>query len=102
MEIHFYKSIEDNLDNPLNLYITHNDTIEAIKNKEPFINTVAITTLDFDLLKKGYRIFLHENGKVGELTLGENVLSDKFLREGHNFTKLWIGGLFEKYFYDEK
>lgn len=98
-EIHFYKSLTSNIMD--NIHITHNSTMSAIKNNESLIKTTAITALNFDLLKKGYRIFLHENGKVGELTLGENVFTDKFLREGHNVAKLWIGGLFSMYFDDE-
>ena len=100
MEIHFYKSLTSNLID--NIYITHNSTMSAIKNNEPFIKTTAISALNLDLLKKGYRIFLHENGKVGELTLGENVLTDKFLREGHNVAKLWIGGAFAEYFNEKR
>lgn len=99
-ELHFYKSLTSNLMD--NIHVTHNSTMSAIKNNEPFIVTTAITALNLDLLKKGYRIFLHENDKVAELTLGENVFTDKFLREGHNVAKLWIGGAFSTYFDDEK
>lgn len=99
-EIHFYKSLTSNLID--NIYITHDSTMSAIKNNEPFIKTTAISALNLDLLKKGYRIFLHENGKVGELTLGENVFTDKFIREGHNVAKLWIGGAFAEYFNEKR
>lgn len=98
-EIHFYKSLITNLID--NIYITHNSTMSAIKNNEPFIITTSITALNLDLLKKGYRIFLHENDKVAELKIGENIFTDKFIREGHNVAKLWIGGLFSMYFDDE-
>lgn len=100
-EIHFYKSLITNLID--NIHITHNSTISAIKNNEPFIKTTAISALNLDLLKKGYRIFLHENGKECELNLGENnVFTDKFLREGHNVAKLWIGGAFAEYFNEKR
>lgn len=95
-EIHFYKSLTSNLMD--NIHVTHNSTMSAIKNNEPFIVTTAITALNLDLLKKGYRIFLHENYRSAELKLGENVFTDKFLREGHNVAKLWIGGAFSTYF----
>lgn len=100
MEIHFYKSLTSNLMD--NFHITHNSTINAIKNNESIIKTTAITALNLGLLKKGYRIFLHENDKVAELKIGENVFTDKFLREGHNVAKLWIGGAFSTYFDDER
>ena len=95
-EIHFYKSSTYCLFD--GIHFTHNSTISAINNNEPFIVTTAITALNLDLLKKGYRIFLHENYRSAELKLGENVFTDKYIKEGHNIAKLWIGGAFSVYF----
>jgi hypothetical protein len=53
------------------------------------------------LLDKGYKIFLHENGKCGELYEGTTELTDKELRKGHNISNIWIGGGFENFFYND-
>lgn len=95
-EIHFYKSSTFSLLD--GIHVTHNSTIGAINNNEPFIVTTAITALNLDLLKTGYRIFLHENDKFAELKLEENIFTDKYIKEGHNVAKLWITGEFSKYF----
>ena len=72
----------------------------AIKNNEPIIYTTAISALDFSwLLDKGYKIFLHENGRCGELHEGTTELTDKELSKHHDIRKIWIGGCFEDFFY---
>lgn len=101
-EIHFYKdlvgvALEDYFDF---FHYTHNATVKSISNDISRIKTTAISALDFSwLLDKGYRIFLHENGKCGELYEGVTELTDKELRKGHDISKIWIGGGFENFFY---
>ena len=80
--------------------LSYNSTKRAIKENEKLIHTTAISALDFSwLLDKGYKIYLHENGKVGEVYEGVTKLTDKELRKGHDIRKIWIGGGFEDYFY---
>ena len=109
-EIHFYKDLEDELGElgkAMNgecafkyFYRSHNDTMIAIKKGNPTIHTYAISALCFsDLLDKGYKIFLHENGKCGELHEGTTELTDKELRKGHNISNIWIGDGFKDFFY---
>lgn len=109
-EIHFYKDSEGELAELVkaiqeeydfkDFYRSHNDTMREIKKENPNIHTYAITALDFSwLLDKGYKIFLHENGKCGELREGTTELTDKELRKGHNINTIWIGGGFENFFY---
>jgi hypothetical protein len=109
-EIHFYKDTEDELAEFIKVvfekcdakdfYRSHNDTMREIKKENPDIHTYAITALDMTgLLDRGYKIFLHENGRVGELRLGATSLTDKELRRGHNAARIWIGGAFEDFFY---
>ena len=63
-EIHFYK--DGLIESCYGWHLTHNSTIEAIDENNSRIYTTAISALDFSyLLDKGYRIFLHENGRVG-------------------------------------
>ena len=103
-EIHFYKDLKEiSLQNLLkNFYISHNETIKAIKTDIEVIHTVALSALCFsDLLNKGYKIFLHENGKCGELHEGTTELTDKELRKGHDISRIWIGGGFEYFFYSK-
>lgn len=99
-EIHFYKdsfSIGNLYEFTLK---THNDTVLAIQNEFDIIHTTALSALCFsNLLDKGYKIFLHENGKCGELYEGTTELTDKELRKGHNISNIWIGGGFENFFY---
>lgn len=100
--IHFYKDLKDiSLPRFLrDFYASHNETIRAIKTNEEVIHTVALSALCFsDLLNKGYKIFLHENGKCGELHEGTTELTDKELRRGHNISNIWVGGGFENFFY---
>lgn len=101
-EIHFYKDLKDiSLPKFLrDFYSSHNETIRAIKDDEKVIHTVALSALCFsNLLDKEYKIFLHENGKCGELHKGVTELTDKELRKGHNISNIWIGGGFENFFY---
>lgn len=100
--IHFYKDLVGvSLPKFLrNFYSSHNETIKGIKADMETIHTVALSALCFsDLLDKGYKIFLHENGKCGELHEGVTELTDKELRKGHNISNIWIGGGFENFFY---
>lgn len=98
-EIHFYKDFKD-LQDVTVIAVCHNYAINAIKNDEPMIHTTAISALNFSwLLDKGYKIFLHENGKCGELYEGTTELTDKELRKYHNISRIWIGGGFEDFFY---
>lgn len=109
-EIHFYKDLEGELAELLkamhegysfvDFHRSHNETMREIKNENPNIHTYALTALDFSsLLNRGYRIFLHENGKCGEVYEGTTELTDKELRRGHNISNIWIGGGFSNYFY---
>ena len=111
-EIHFYKDLEDELKELVkavceecdfkDFYRSHNDTMREIKKEYPAIHTYAISALDFSLLlDKGYKIFLHENGRCGELHEGTTELTDKELRKHHDIRKIWIGGGFEDFFYND-
>lgn len=101
-EIHFYKDLKGiSLYDFLNkFYQSHNETIKDIMSGIEVIHTTALSALCFsDLLNKGYKIFLHENGKCGELHEGTTELTDKELRRGHDIRRIWIGGGFKDYFY---
>lgn len=109
-EIHFYIDSNDELvelGKAMNgecdfkqFYRSHNATMREIKKENPTIHTYAISALDFSLLlDKGYKIFLHENGKCGELHEGTTELTDKELSKHHDIRRIWIGGGFEDFFY---
>jgi hypothetical protein len=103
-EIHFYKdlvgvALEDYFDL---FHYTHNATVKSINSDISRITTTAISALCFsDLLDKGYKIYLHENGKCGELYEGTTKLTDKELSRHHDIRKIWIGGGFDDYFYEK-
>ena len=98
-EIHFHKDMVDLM--WVETYsVTHNDTIESIKNGEEIIHTSAISTLDFAwLIDLGYKIVLHENGKSAICCEGSTVLTDKEIRKAHDIRRIWVGGGFNGYFY---
>ena len=77
-EIHFYKD-SFGLGNLYESVLkTHNDTVLSIQNGWDTIYTYAISSLDFSwLLDEGYKIYLHENGKVGEVYEGVTELTYK-------------------------
>lgn len=81
-------------------YRTHNDTVDAISNDEPVIHTFAISALSFAyLLDKGYKIYLHENCKSFEIKVGHVEATDKEIRKAHDIRTIWIGGGFNRFFY---
>lgn len=101
-EIHFYKDLMGvTLEDYFELFhYSHNATVKSINNDISRIDTTAISALDFFwLLDKGYKIFLHENGRCGELHEGTTELTDKELSKHHDIRKIWIGGGFEDFFY---
>ena len=103
-EIHFYKDLvgvasEDYFEL---FHYTHNATVKSINNDMSQINTAALSALCFsDLIDKGYKIFLHENGKCGEVHEGTTELTDKELSKHHDIRRIWIGGGFEDFFYSK-
>lgn len=103
-EIHFYKDLVGiSTEEYLTLFtFSHNATVRSINYEICRIDTTALSALDFNLLlDKGYKIFLHENGKCGEVYEGTTELTDKELRKGHNISRIWIGGGFDNYFYEK-
>lgn len=103
--IHFFKDCKD-LDTDryvgwYNNFISHNETMNSLKRGDKLICTTALSVLNFSyLLDRGYKIFLHENGKMGEIHEGVTKLTDKEIRKEHNIREIWIGGGFKEYFYD--
>lgn len=101
-EIHFYKDVRSTAIEFHNfkLYTTHNETVCAIQQGLDKIHSTAISALDFAwLLDNGYTVVLHENGRSGEVYEGITILTDKELRKAHDIRRLWIGGAFYHYFY---
>jgi len=103
-EIHFYKDLVGiSTEEYLTLFtFSYNGTVRLINHEICRIDTTALSALDFSLLlDKGYKIYLHENGKCGELYEGTTELTDKELRRGHDIRRIWIGGGFNNYFYEK-
>lgn len=95
-EIHFYKDECFEHD----AIKSHNQTTDAIKEGNTIIHTYAISALSFSyLLDMGYRIYLHENNKSFEIKLGHVVATDREIRKAHNIRTIWIGGGFNRFFY---
>lgn len=101
--IHFYKDFISSgaYPFPREFYSIHNEAIKAIEKNEAFIETTALSVLDFSyLLDKGYNIYLHENGRAFQLKEGNVEATDKEISRHHNILKLWIGGAFNDFFYN--
>lgn len=103
-DIHFYKDLKPYFKYPDEwggIYLTHNETLNAINNNHIKIHTFALSTLDFDwLLDLGYGIYLHENNKSLKIQEGSFVATDKEIRKGYNILKMWLAGVFDDYFYE--
>lgn len=98
-EIHFYKD-PVNYEDKVDMIYTHNITNHAIEFNWSNIHTYALSALNFYwLLDKGYKIYLHENGKEFEIKEGQVEATDKEIHKGHNIMRMWIAGAFEDYFY---
>ena len=75
-------------------------TSEAIECGEPSIYTLSIAHLSFDLLDKGYDIYLCYKDKQVKIEPGMELHLDgspcKEIRRGHNLLKLFLGGTFNE------
>lgn len=92
-EIHFYEY------NPSILtFSSWNMTQNQIKIDKSVIYTTQMGLLSTELIKLGYRIFIHESEtEYYEIVLGgDNERTDKELRHKHNLFKMWQAGAFAK------
>lgn len=91
--IHFYE-YEPNI----SVFHSWNTTKNQIKIGKSTINTTQMGLLSTELIKLGYRIFIHESETVSyEIVLGSgNERTDKVLRPAHNLFKMWQAGVFSK------
>jgi hypothetical protein len=63
---------------------------KMVENNEPVIITTDLGSLSFDLLSKGYKLFLLCDDTIHELVLGKNDWIRKELRPAHNLYKLVV------------
>ena len=76
-------------------FYCHETTRKAIDAKLPDIHTTSLVDLGFDLIDKGYDIFVVKNGTKLHCYPGMATLSCKNIRYGHNLMKLVVGGTFD-------
>lgn len=79
-------------------YYAHTSTLNAIEAGVIEIHTSSLVDLSFDLLDRGYRIFVVKNNIKKEFYPGMDVASGRAIRREHNVMKILIGGGFEKDF----
>lgn len=88
-EIHFYCEYED-----IVRTYSYQGTLNEIDRNEKIIRTTSLANLSFDLIDKGYNIYLHKNDKVFKLKPGM-ILNSKKLRKEHNLLKMLLSGCFD-------
>lgn len=102
-EIHFLADYWSFSVNGYKVAVTHSEFQGEFSSDIPIIYTTSLVDMSFDLVDKGYRIYLHENQKVLELFDGLEIPgTGKQLRKAHNLIKLWKGKAFWGYFYDDR
>lgn len=89
--------IQCNLDNCLEgckICTTYDSTEDAIKNGIAKIATYSMAHFTFDLLDKGYNIYLVNDGNFVKITPHMSEI-DKDLKKAHNIRKLFLAGVFD-------
>lgn len=81
---------------------TFDGTKDLIKSGFDKIYTTQLSLLSFDLLNKGYKIFVHRNSKCLEFRPYMDYSGSKEIRFAHNIEKLVRCGYFDKDFEADK
>lgn len=107
-EIHFdldMSIIPEMLVNPIttdDIGFTFDGTKDIIERGLDKIYTTQLSLLSFDLLNKGYKIFVHRNWKCLEFRPYMDYSGSKEIRFAHNIEKLVRCGYFDKDFEVDK
>lgn len=76
---------------------TYDETCSAIAHKEEEIFTTSIANMSFDLIDKGYEIYICQRNHSLQIKPGMSQIK-KDLQKTHNILKLFLGGTFDTYF----
>lgn len=89
-EIHFYP----NYCYDVEIY-SFEGTVKAIERGDEEIRTNSMINISFDLIDKGYDIYLHTNKEIYKIEPGMHLKSGKELRKHHNLLKIFLAGCFD-------
>lgn len=73
---------------------TYDSTEDAIKNGIDKIATYSMVHFSFDLLDKGYDIYLLNDGNIVKITPHMSEI-DKDIKRTHNIRNLFLAGVFD-------
>lgn len=96
-EIYFYK--EYPLNGKCGIYVTFNETKNAINRNDRIIHTTSLCNISLNLLDSGYRIFLHENDMYLEIKIGKVYGTNIEIKNGDNLLEMLMSNAFDDYFY---
>ncbi len=90
-EIHFYE-----YETSKSTVNSWDETEKQIKELREEIHTAQMGILGTDLIKMGYRVFVHESDlRCYEIVLGSgNERTEKYIKAEHNIFKMWRAGAF--------
>ena len=93
LHVFIYNPFNDNKYQHAAICMDYKTTEAAIERMDNFIYTTCTRVVTSDMIRKGYRIFIHlDEEKVNEIKIGENDWTDKEIRWSHRLEEFLYNG----------